>query len=573
MAFVLDPVLPGWAVWLFSASGNNPDVRAAFEAAATEHVDEVDLVTTRGDGPLASAAAILQGPRVHVVPVASEKDGFLATHSLMSTVTALLLAADKSSGSSTSERTRLLKDVAAREFSKKGRAAVHQLLEPLVDRNRDTLLILHDPGLAAAAAMIETSCWEAGLCAVQRTDFRNFAHGRHVGLGLHPEKTFVLALTHDRTREYWNSLSQDIPDTVERAHFDFGAAGRFGLYTGVLRSFAVVEALGIAKGIDPGKPGVADFGRRLFAREDLLTNLKREGVATRRKRRAEFKFDRESRQSVEWPAKYEEFVRQFADAEIGAVVLDYDGTVVSTDRRLDPPRPEVLTAIQKLVGSGLVVAFATGRGGSVGEMLRKHLPRDIWGLISVGYYNGAHIASLETDLEANPPDPDPVVASIFTIVCSTAGLFKGSWLPKAGPFQITVPIDRLSSPAEGGRKLNEIVGANPAARIFRSGHSMDICPRWVSKRRVVEYVRTRFVDNPLDVLTVGDSGDQQGNDYELLEGRFGLSVDRVCDRDHSCWNLLPRGVTGPLGLLTILSSLRETQHGIAQLDISALVRS
>ena len=46
------------------------------------------------------------------------------------------------------------------------------------------------------------------------------------------------------------------------------------------------------------------------------------------------------------------------------------GTVVSTDRRLEPPAAEILSDIQRLVDAGLSIAFATGRGGSIGEMLR-----------------------------------------------------------------------------------------------------------------------------------------------------------------------------------------------------------
>lgn len=571
MAFVLDPVLPQWGVWLFSASGENPDVRAAFQAATTEHADRVDVITTKKDGPVALAGIALRKPRVHVLPVVADvKDGFLATHSLVSTVTSLLLASDGVAGEFSDQRTAKAMTAACEILRQDSRKTVHDSVGAMNAASCDTLLLLHDPGLTAAAVMIETSCWEAGLCAVQRTDFRNFAHGRHVWPAHRPEQTFIFALTHDRTREFWTSLEADLPAGVARAHLDFGPAGRFGLFAGILRSFAVVEGLGRAKGIDPGKPGVADFGRRLFEREHLLKTVESENVATRRKRRAEIRIDREKRGQVSWPAKRDDFVRRFEKAEISAIVLDYDGTVVSTDRRLDPPDSEILDALRKWISNGLVVAFATGRGGSVGEMLRGQLPSEIWSQIPIGYYNGAHIAPLDIDLERNPPDPDPVVARVFSEICATAGLFQIPWLPKSSPFQITIPIDKLASPSEGARKLREIVAHHREARIFRSGHSFDICPAWGGKRRVIEHVKRQLPGEGAAVLTIGDSGDRQGNDYELLAGNFGLSVDRVCDRDDSCWNLLPPEVSGPSGLLTILRALREIGGGRAQLDISLL---
>jgi hydroxymethylpyrimidine pyrophosphatase-like HAD family hydrolase len=573
MAFVLDPVLPQWGVWLFSASGDNPDVRAAFQSAATEHLDRVDVVTTRRDGALARAAMDLRKPRTHVVPVSDAKDGFLATHSLASTITSLLLASDGVAGALSDDRASKVLAISSETLNSRGRSEVRAKLQGAGLETSDTLLILHDPALAAAAVMIETSCWEAGLCAVQRADFRNFAHGRHVWLTRRPERTSILALTTGRTERFWASLEAELDQTFPRAHFDFGPAGRFSMFTALVRSFAIVEAIGLVKGVDPGKPGVTDLGRRLFAREDLLEDIENENVAIRRKRRAEAKADREQRGHVSWTTKHEDFVGKFARAEIGAIVLDYDGTVVATDRRLDPPDPEILSALEGWISKGLVVALATGRGGSVGEMLRKHVPVTWQSRIPVGYYNGAHIVSLDVDIEREPPAPDPSIERIFEELGSVPGLFRADWLPKRSPFQVTIPIDRLASRSEGGRKLREVVGHHREARIFRSGHSFDICPAWGGKRRVIEHVKRLLPSEDAAILSVGDSGDWQGNDYELLEGNFGLSVDRVCDRDDSCWNLLPAGVSGPKGLLRILRALRETSPGLARLDISGLART
>jgi hydroxymethylpyrimidine pyrophosphatase-like HAD family hydrolase len=318
---------------------------------------------------------------------------------------------------------------------------------------------------------------------------------------------------------------------------------------------------------------VTEFGRRLFAREDLLESIESENIAIRRKKRAEVKADREHRNAVSWPTKHEDFVEKFARAEIGAIVLDYDGTVVATDRRLDPPEPEILSALEGWISKGLIVALATGRGGSVGEMLRDHVPDRWQSRIPVGYYNGAHIVPLDIDLEKEPPAPDRTIEEIFEELRSVPGLFRVGWLPKRSPFQVTIPIDQLASRSEGGRKLREIVGHHREARIFRSGHSFDICPAWGGKCRVIEHVKRLLPSEDVAILSVGDSGDWQGNDYELLQGNFGLSVDRVCDRDDSCWNLLPAGVSGPKGLLTILRALRDAGPGLARLDISGLAGS
>jgi hypothetical protein len=250
MAFALDPVLPKWGVWLFTASGENADIRAAFQTAVKEHARRIDVVTARSRSLIADMYA--DDARLHIVPVSEPKDGFLATHSLASTVTSLLLASDQVAGHGIAERSDRVQMRSENLLSSSARARTIEMIASAWDSGRDTLLILHDPALTAAAVMIETSCWEAGLCRIQRTDFRNFAHGRHVWLDRHGDRTVVLSLTCDRSRPFWESIESCIPSIISRLNIRFGAPGRHTLFDAVLSSFGVVEGLGAAIGIDPG---------------------------------------------------------------------------------------------------------------------------------------------------------------------------------------------------------------------------------------------------------------------------------------------------------------------------------
>jgi hypothetical protein len=569
MAFALDPVLPKWGVWLFTAGGENADIRAALRTAVHEHARRIDVVTARGR----SLVAGTEEARLHVVPVMDHKDGFLATHSLASTVTALLLASDRVAGHDSAERADRVRKMTGDILSPSSRARMAGSIGDAWVSDRDTLIILHDPALAAAAVMIETSCWEAGLCSVQRTDFRNFAHGRHVWLDRHADRTVVLALTCDRSLPFWDTISSSIPAATPRSHYGFGAPGRHSLFEAILRSFGIVEAIGEATGIDPGKPGVADFGRAIYDSPDLLAAVEDEDAATRRKRRSEQRWDEPARIAAPWISRREEFIDRVGSAKFGAVVLDYDGTMVATDRRGEPPSDPILDELRRLLDGGIAVAIATGRGGSVGEELRKCFSPEECERVLVGYYNGAHIAPLSVDIRQMRMEPDSEISGAFRRILAEGRIFSHGWLPKDSPFQITIGVDRLASSSDGLRVLREIVGAFPGLRLLRSGHSVDICPQWAAKPRVLEAVRASMTDSQLEMLAIGDSGDRHGNDYDLLGCAFGLSVDRVCEREISCWNLLPGDVSGPDGLLRILRALRFTGRGRAQLDVSLLRRS
>ncbi|WP_354247360.1 HAD hydrolase family protein [Bradyrhizobium sp. LA2.1] len=570
MAFALDPVLPTWGVWLFTAGGENPDIRAAFQTAVKEHARRIDVVTARGRSLIAGADT--DDVRLHVVPVIDEKDGFLATHSLTSTVTSLLLASDQVAGHGVAERSDRVRTRSGNLLSSSSRDRTMGMVAEAWDSERDTLIILHDPALSAAAVMIETSCWEAGLCRVQRTDFRNFGHGRHVWLDRHADRTVLLSLTCDRSRPFWESIRSCIPSTIPRMHFGFGAAGRHTLFDAVLTSFGIVEGLGTAAGIDPGKPGVAPFGRTIYDSQDLLVAIESEDAATRRKRRSEQRADEPDRMAAPWSSRRDEFIERLGAAEFGALILDYDGTMVATDKRGKLPTEPIINGVRKLLDGGVAIALATGRGGSVGEELRQCLSAEHCERVLVGYYNGAYIAPLSEDIRESHLEPDAAISDAFGRIQAGAAMFRNGWLPKENPFQITIAIDKLASSADGLRRLREIVEARPGLKMVRSGHSIDICPVWAAKPRVLNAIRAKMVDAQLQMLAIGDSGDRHGNDYDLLGEDFGLSVDRVCEREISCWNLLPGNVSGPDGLLRILAGMRLKGTGSAQLDVSILRR-
>src|SRR3546814_21059969 len=89
------------------------------------------------------------------------------------------------------------------------RARARLIFETLTDRH--ILIIVADPQLRAISTLIETSAWEAALCPVQCTDFRNFAHGRHAWIHHRRDRTILPALTGRETRQVWEPLAAGLP--------------------------------------------------------------------------------------------------------------------------------------------------------------------------------------------------------------------------------------------------------------------------------------------------------------------------------------------------------------------------
>jgi hypothetical protein len=280
MELVLGDDLAGDEVWLFSGAADSPDISAAFRAALGSTFGPVRLVTVRPDSPRAIEVAAHPRGKVITVPVADLKDGFLATHSTMAIIAALLLASDllteQPRGSTLAVS---LSEGAARTMSDAGDSVS-------TFRSGDALLILHDPQVKAAAVLVETSLWQTGIAPVQRVDFRNFAHACHVWTTRHPSSMLVLALTAAESVRVWEPISNVLPADVRKGTLHFGSAGRFQLARGILAGLGIVRALGERTGIDPGRPERGGLALTIYENGELEVLAHALTPAVRRKRRA-----------------------------------------------------------------------------------------------------------------------------------------------------------------------------------------------------------------------------------------------------------------------------------------------
>lgn len=555
-------------VWLFSAGADNPDLRAAVHAARTRRARRIRLVTRRVD---ASEALGLTGPHasVHTIPVAVQKDGFLATHSLVGSVAALLLASDIVSDDPVGEVAAALAKAVGTALEESRRLELRQLFSTL-DRD-DTLLLLFDPQLSCVATLLETSAWEAAICSVQRIDFRNFAHGRHTWIHHRPERTMVLALTGHETRDTWRSIDDLLPAGLRRSSMDFEDAGRFDNARAIVESLAVVEAMGLATGVDPGKPGFGEFGRSIYDDDALLRISRRLDGATRHKRTALLVRDEPAAdRTVDYDVKAARLER-LAEAAVGGVVFDYDGTLVSTPDRFEPPQAALVAELARLHGLGVRLAVATGRGGSAGEALREILPSEAHPHILIGYYNGAYLQPLSVDIRSEPAPADPAIAETAGWLAARPDLFRRAFEPARHRMQITVDREDLIDWEVFFREI-EACGSvrSGAVRVMRSAHSVDIVLAATTKLAVVGAIAAKVPDGST-VLRIGDSGSRGGNDSELLSHPHGISVGEVCGRRDGSWSVFGEELTGPQAVLRLMRALRPDRDGIVRVDIASLI--
>jgi hydroxymethylpyrimidine pyrophosphatase-like HAD family hydrolase len=552
------------AVICFSASGRNKDIAAAFEGAANREARPLVGFVMRNRSLLHDLAERYQYSRLISVVSTSFRDGFLAVGSLLGSCTLLV---------------RAYRELLGRriDFPEKLSCLVEEVAgespDELSERSASTLglpttSVLFTGSLKPAAIDIESRFVEAALGNVQAADFRNFGHGRHHWFAKRATGTGVIALVGDGQDALATQTLSLLPRTIPRTRLDFTGEPDVQALVGLVAGLHIAAVAGDKCGIDPGKPGVPEFGRKLYhlgpspARRSHRSNPVE--VAAWRKHRASP--TEPTREPEEWLSLCRRGLATFQKAKFAGIVLDYDGTLCETHKRYEPLSVDVAKALRRLLREGAALGIATGRGGSAATALRNAVPRQWWDRVLVGYYNGAIILPLGTDKRSSE-------TSFADIAHIEKQLKRSAYFNNAefriSPSQVSVVIPPLTEPIAAVRAAAEIVEKSRATAVVScSSHSIDVTFGNAKKTNVVHAVRQLVrCQAEAPVLRIGDKGRWPGNDADLLDDICGLSVDEVSPSTQGCWGLSPRGILGVQATLYYLDRL-QGHRGLRAFDLS-----
>ncbi len=535
------------AVVLVSAEGKNKDVLAASRHMLTLEIPGFAL-TLAPESPLADRLRA-SGATVAAFAAPWGKDGYLATNSLIATM--ILVAR----GYAIDGLQRYLERIDEQWLEQRRGQIAEQGLVDAVDGGRHICVLYGRDGIAGAID-IESKLAESALGVVQKVDFRQFAHGRHLQLANRELAPCFVSFESPRDRILAQATIGAFPADVPVVRLDLPAEHALAEIVSVIDAILLTDILSRRRGIDPGQPDVPEFGRTLHA-SDVREAVRGRGgwpPALVRKVR-----------NVDAPrATYETFRLAgvaFADrlerARFRALVCDFDGTFCNTDLRFEGLDACLIAEIARIAGAGFPIGFATGRGDSLHGDLRVKLDEELWERITIGFYSGSIISGLaEAPPVQGKPDPRFVELTEWLTESTLLGALKSS--PKIGEGQLSLRIRDHSAKYRVGAYVRQWLNTKGYGgwRIFYSGHSIDVVTESAGKDRVVSAIAaTVGCGRDDEILRLGDSGDIEGNDYEFLNAGLGLSVNGVSIARDACWNFLPRGLMGAQGTRFYLKAL------------------
>ena len=537
------------AVLMISAGGKNPDILGVAKAAIEAESRFLIAVCATKNSPLARLVNGYSKGFCFDFKLPTGKDGFLATNSLIAMGVILLRAYGYE-----------LPLAYVPPPFKSSRAAQTSISRLLRMRY---LVVLHGLHSRSAAVDLESKLVEAGLVSVQLTDYRNFAHGRHHWLAKNRDSGVVAIATADEAHIAERTLKL-LPDNIPSMMMATRSSGYEAWISLQAMVFDLVAKFGRERGIDPGRPGVPEFGRRIYhlnVFRHSKSSLKSTAIA--RKKKSWSRNDPEYLQQLD--LAFAEICEKFRNAKFHGLILDYDGTVCDHVDRFGAIPKSMSDALNTFVEAGFLLGIATGRGKSVRQALQATIGKNSWRQVRIGYYNGGVVAGLEDD--AQPVTNSCIAPELQSASHALDKLAQSQLQLSVRPQQITVEARTAMDVRElwslVAQRLEE-AGVS-GVKIVASTRSVDVVPERTSKLALVRALEEQRPNSTL--LCIGDRPCWPGNDAQLLSQDFSLSVDEVDGSPYGAWNLAPAGVLGAAALLFYLSRITtSTGHFSIRLE-------
>jgi hydroxymethylpyrimidine pyrophosphatase-like HAD family hydrolase/Ca2+-binding EF-hand superfamily protein len=550
----LKNTLKNSVVLFLSAGGKNNDIIYGFKEAIKEEPKAIASVCMKRDSPLAVLSRKYSISKIFEYDLPNGKDGFLATNSLVSFFTVL----NKCFSSELSDRL-------SEDFQE---MILHDINIFITKITRNfTINVLFNGWGQSVAVDIESKCTEAALCNTLVSDYRNFGHGRHHWFAKRDKNSAVLALITPKDEILAEKTLALIPSNIPKLIIKSNCKNSLASIELLLKSFYFIDKLGEMQGIDPGKPGVPVFGRKLYnlnfitsLKDKKTDNLSTNAIIAIKRKTNVNSINELSRDEIQfWHKAFINYVQKLNNSSFGCLVFDYDGTLCNAENRYSGPSTEIVDKLIKILSHGFIISIITGRGKSVRNDMQKAIPKELWGNVIIGYYNGSDIGFLYNDKLPNKDLPNnKSLLKISKLIDSSKNMYRLE--QDLRPNQLTLTIKNKENWENAKSYVLHLINVSAIndTQFLESSHSIDIIPNTISKIGILDFCKNRATELgiPTNCLCIGDKGQWPGNDYKLLSTEYSLSVEETSLVPNNCWNLASNGIRNSEATLEYLQYIK-----------------
>ncbi|MBS1668950.1 MAG: HAD hydrolase family protein [Bacteroidetes bacterium] len=536
-----------------SASGRNADILKSCEIAKQFNAKTITSIIMSKNSMLAKSTSTYEISNTFEFNIPTGKDGFLATNSLVAYFTIL---------------SRLyginLNRTAFNHFP-------NDLEKFIVNLpNEFTLYILYSGPSTPVAYDIESKFSEAALGNVLLADYRNFGHGRHHWFDK-KNNTAIIALVTPEIKDLADKTLSILPQKIPIFKLGTTDSSPVAIIDLLIQSFQLVNLAGKKVGIDPGRPGVPSYGSQLYHLSyagNLLPPKSKVQEEIWMQRKSGFTdttlFSQDEKSIIS--KSLNQFKVSLSKAKFGGILFDYDGTLCNLRERFTLPSTEIKKLLNDLLKNGYFIGIVTGRGKSVRTALQKTILSKFHNQVIIGYYNGSQIAFLSENII-----PDPMRDASENLKNFSSELLSDSLIKnfikknqlvielKFNMIEVQICKSVLFPLKNYIRDYINLSQNKYPLKFTESGHSIDILETKTSKLDIVPQcqILANRLKVPNSFICIGDMGRWPGNDFELLNSNFSLSVDSCPAGLNTGWNLASPGVRGVSATKEYLGKIKK----------------
>jgi len=509
-----------------SASGRNTDILTSFKNAIIENPKSLHGITLANSTPLNKLSLKSGIDSIIEFKNPIGKDGFLATNSLI----AFFILLNRAYGYEVDNEMIIVDErfnIDLKDFIEK----IHKDF---------TFKVLYADWSLPVAIDIESKFSEAALGSILLSDYRNFGHGRHNWLDKRTFSTAIIALITPEDKELAEKTLALIPSNIPILRIETTKSDSLSSINLLIKSFYLTDLMGDIQNIDPGRPGVPDYGSKLYHLNyfKLLNanNKKSDKVAIQKKLGNKSFFSLDNSDKNIWIIASNNYKTKINKQKFNSIVFDYDGTLCHALDRYTGLKEDMGNKINLLLENNIIVGVATGRGKSIRIDLQRVIKKEYWDKVIIGYYNGGEIGFLnDNNIPSKAFSKNPVLEFIE---CQLIEKYKDEIATKHKKTQLTIELIKNTTDEFISDIIKFIYLQNKSGILcVQSDHSIDVIVRPdASKLNVLEFIQSKTNMNEYEILCFGDKGKFPGNDFELLSHPFSLSVDEVSIDKDSCWN-------------------------------------
>ncbi len=306
-----------------SASGKNNDINIAFKKALFSNIAGMANLSMKKNNPLLSLGSDYSQASSFNYDLPEKKDGFLATNSLIAFFTILykVYYADENISNK-------LTALNGYGFD----------LPQYIDLSKiDNFIVLYGIYGESVAYDIESKLSEAALGSALIADYRNFGHGRHNWFDKKPSNSCIITLISESEELLAEKTLANIPDQIPVICIRTTLNTPLAALDMLIKSFDFVNLLGEIRGIDPGRPGIPEYGSKLYHLKysSLLKyknrNVNTQEIAILRKYRKRSIYSFSDNILLQYKDAYLTYVRKLNNTTFSMIAIDYDGTLCDVD--------------------------------------------------------------------------------------------------------------------------------------------------------------------------------------------------------------------------------------------------